>query len=234
MVDGFSCILIKGIHQFNPQNLKSFFNNNKEPKAKKKKKKKSRKAPPPTHTHPLKQSTRNLSLGYTEIEKKRTALGQYLFCVICNWAVWNFDLCYLISSHLISSQSLNLGGHRGTTNDVATIPFHPSLPPVAVRESPNPVRAHESFFSLVTSFIFGTYKEDLCQLFLWKIKTPNLSKFHELRLSNWYIFRIIIYIIFAVKTPILKEYPYLPFISKSLLWQNNSGMMPFDVTESLT
>ena len=31
------------------------------------------------------------------------------------------------SSHLISSQSLNLGGRRGTTDDVATISFHPSL-----------------------------------------------------------------------------------------------------------
>ena len=29
--------------------------------------------------------------------------------------------------HHISSQSLNLGGRRGTTDDVATIPFHPSL-----------------------------------------------------------------------------------------------------------
>ena len=36
---------------------------------------------------PLKQSARNLSLGYTEIEKWMRALGQDLFCVICNWAV---------------------------------------------------------------------------------------------------------------------------------------------------
>ena len=28
------------------------------------------------------------------MEKRRTALGQDFFCVICNWAVWNFDLCY--------------------------------------------------------------------------------------------------------------------------------------------
>ena len=30
----------------------------------------------------LKQSTRNLCLGYTETEKRRRALGQFLFCVI--------------------------------------------------------------------------------------------------------------------------------------------------------
>ena len=30
-------------------------------------------------------------------------------------------------SNLISSQSLNLGGRRGTTDDAATTPFHPSL-----------------------------------------------------------------------------------------------------------
>ena len=47
----------------------------------------------PESPPPLKQSTRNLSLGYTEIEKSRRALGQDLFCVIWNWAVRNFDLC---------------------------------------------------------------------------------------------------------------------------------------------
>ena len=40
-------------------------------------------------------------------------------------------------SHL-SSQSLNLGGRRGTTDDVATILFYPSLSSAALRESPNP------------------------------------------------------------------------------------------------
>ena len=40
------------------------------------------------------------------------------------------------SSHLISSQSLNLGGCWGTTDDVATIPFHPSLSSAGLRESP--------------------------------------------------------------------------------------------------
>ena len=39
----------------------------------------------------------------------------------------------------ISSQSLKLGGRRGTTDDVATIPFHLSLSSAALRESPNPI-----------------------------------------------------------------------------------------------
>ena len=36
---------------------------------------------------PLKQSTRNLSLGYTEIGKKEKGAGARSFFVICNWAV---------------------------------------------------------------------------------------------------------------------------------------------------
>ena len=42
----------------------------------------------------------------------------------------------------ISSQSLNLGGHWGTPDDIATIPFHPSLSSAALRESPNPIPIH--------------------------------------------------------------------------------------------
>ena len=160
MVDGFSCILdfpkfsgggppdppYKGNSSVKPS--KSFFNNNKHPKAKKKKKKKvknnnnNNKKKEPESPPPFKQSTRNLSLGYTEIEKRRRALGQYLFCVICNWAVWNFDLCYLIST-----QSFNLGGHQGTADDVATIPFYPSLSSAARRESPNPIPVHSLMLS---------------------------------------------------------------------------------------
>ena len=152
MVYGFSCILdfpkfsgggppeilIKGINQLNPQNLSSTITNSQ--------KQKKKKAGKPESPPPLKQSTRNLSLGYTETEKRRRALGQYLFCVICNWAVWNFDLYYLISS-----QSLNLGGHRGTTVDIATIPFHPSLSSAALRESPNPIPVHSLMLS---SYLF--------------------------------------------------------------------------------
>ena len=51
---------------------KSFFNNNSGQRQKKKKKKAGKPSP-------IKQSTRNLSLGYTEIEKRRSALGQDLF-----------------------------------------------------------------------------------------------------------------------------------------------------------
>ena len=49
--------------------------------------------------------------------------------------------------HLISSQSLNLGGHRGTTDDIAAIPFHPSPSSAALRESPNSIPVHSLMLS---------------------------------------------------------------------------------------
>ena len=51
------------------------------------------------------------------------------------------------SSHLSPSQSLHLGGRRGTTDDVATISFHPSLSSAALRESPNPIPVHSLMLS---------------------------------------------------------------------------------------
>ena len=50
-------------------------------------------------------------------------------------------------NHLNSSQSLNLGGLRGTTDDVAIIPFYPSLSSSALRESPNPIPVHSLMLS---------------------------------------------------------------------------------------
>ena len=50
-------------------------------------------------------------------------------------------------SSLISSHSLNLGGRRGSTDDVAKIPFHPSLSSAALRESPNPIPIHSLMLS---------------------------------------------------------------------------------------
>ena len=48
---------------------------------------------------------------------------------------------------IITSQSLNLGGRRGTTDDVATLPFHPSLSSAALRESPNPIPVNSLMLS---------------------------------------------------------------------------------------
>ena len=56
------------------------------------------------------------------------------------------DRIHLVT-HLISSQSFNLGGRWGTTDDVATIPFHPSLSSAALRESPNPIPVHSLMLS---------------------------------------------------------------------------------------
>ena len=53
----------------------------------------------------------------------------------------------IYTSHRVSSQSLNLEGRRGTTDDVTTIPFHPSLSSAALRESPNPIPVHSLMLS---------------------------------------------------------------------------------------
>ena len=55
---------------------------------------------------------------------------------------------------LISSQSLNLGGRRGTTDDVATIPFYPSLSSAALMEFPNPIPVHSLMLSSHLFFCF--------------------------------------------------------------------------------
>ena len=57
----------------------------------------------------------------------------------------------LNKAHLISSQSFILGGRRGTTDDIATIPFHPSLSFVVLKESPNPIYVH---FLILSSHLF--------------------------------------------------------------------------------
>ena len=50
--------------------------------------------------------------------------------------------------HFISSyQSPNLGGRRGTTNDVVAINFHPSLSSAALRESSNSIPIHSLMLS---------------------------------------------------------------------------------------
>ena len=83
-----------------------------------------------------------------------------------SWPGWLFRVCghrtkelvYTIDSLMLCafgsagrlsliSQSLNLGGRRGTTDDAATIPFHPSLSSAALRESPNPIPVHSLMLS---------------------------------------------------------------------------------------
>ena len=59
--------------------------------------------------------------------------------------------------HLISSQSLKLGGRRGTTDDVATIPFHPSLSSAALRISPSPFPSIPWCCRSVSSSVFLSF-----------------------------------------------------------------------------
>ena len=63
-----------------------------------------------------------------------------------NFSIYRF-LWHFFENHLISSQSLNLGGRRGTTDDIATIAFHPSLSSAALRESPSPIPVHSLMLS---------------------------------------------------------------------------------------
>ena len=79
----------------------------------------------------------------------RAQPAKYQISKICDAALT--ENRHLISSHLISSQSLNLDGHRGTTDNVATIPFHLSLSSAALRESPNSNIVHPLIFS---SYLF--------------------------------------------------------------------------------
>ena len=71
-------------------------------------------------------------------------------------------------NHLISSQSLNLAVRRGTTDDVATIPFHPSLSSAAFRESPNPIPIHS--LMLVSHLFFLSFL--LLSLSLAELSSP--------------------------------------------------------------
>ena len=68
-----------------------------------------------------------------------------------------FSTICLYGCHLISSQSLNLGGRRVTTDDVATIPFHPSLSSAALWESPIPIYVYSLMLSSVSSSVFLSF-----------------------------------------------------------------------------
>ena len=65
--------------------------------------------------------------------------------------IWLFCIKTMGKIHLISSQSLNLGGRQRTTDDVATIPFYPSLSSAALREPPNSIHGHSLMLS---SYLF--------------------------------------------------------------------------------
>ena len=60
---------------------------------------------------------------------------------------WKWRRMFPNSFRPTSPQSLNLGGRRDTADDVATIPFHPSLSFAALRESQNPIPVHSLMLS---------------------------------------------------------------------------------------
>ena len=87
----------------------------------------------------------------------------------------------ITSDHLISSQSLNLGGRRGTTDDIATIPFHPSLSSDALRESPNPIPVHSLMLS---SYIFFFLPLLLARHTIWVSFSLPLLGHHAFQLHS--------------------------------------------------
>ena len=59
--------------------------------------------------------------------------------------------------HLISSQSLNLGSRRGTTDDVATIPSHPSLSPLPSGNLQTPFQSIPWCYHPISSSVFLSF-----------------------------------------------------------------------------
>ena len=126
-------------------------------------------------------------------------MDSLLIHVTCLQAVYR-RLRYTTSVHLISSQSLNLG-RRGTTDDVATIPFHPSLSSAALRESPYipfpsipwsylPISSSAFLFFLLLSLSFVELSSP-CQRILrcghtiWvSVSLPWLGDHHALHLHS--------------------------------------------------
>ena len=76
-----------------------------------------------------------------------------------NWSSWDSNLVAIFLAYCppLISQSLNLGGRRGSTDDVATIPFHPSRSSAALRESPNSIPVHSLMLSSHPSSVFLSF-----------------------------------------------------------------------------
>ena len=71
--------------------------------------------------------------------------GAKLFFFGGGFGILSNHMSVRVSSHLISVP--HLGGRRGTTDDVATIPFHHSLSSAALRESLNPIYVYSLMLS---------------------------------------------------------------------------------------
>ena len=86
---------------------------------------------------------------------------------------YHFMVCACICTivfHLISSQSLNLGGRRGTTDDIATIPFHPSLSSAATGNLQSPFPSIPWCYLPISSSVFLSFL--LLSLSLAELSSP--------------------------------------------------------------
>ena len=103
-------------------------------------------------------------------------------------------------STLISSQSLNLRGRRGITDDVATIPFHPSLSSAAHRNLQTPFPSIPwcylpiSYSVFLSSLLLSLTLAELsspcqrslrCGHTIWvSVSLPWLGDYHALQLHS--------------------------------------------------
>ena len=114
-----------------------------------------------------------------------------MFTCQCKIRVFLYCVCHGPVANLISSPSLNHGGSRGTTDDVATIPFHPSLSSAALRESSNSMSIYSVFFSVLLLSLSPAELFSQCQRILrcghtvWvSVPLPWLGNHHVLRLHS--------------------------------------------------
>ena len=93
-----------------------------------------------------------------------------------------------LADHLISSsQSLNLGGSRGTTDHIATLPLHPSLSSAALRESPNSIPVHSLRLSSQLFFCLPLLGFNSLMLFFYVSKlTFKKMTFDQMRIGEFY------------------------------------------------
>ena len=116
-----------------------------------------------------------------------SSMGAQSFCLFCYEAAlllllssiimscyhWNYVVHCLYARtcvYLKSSQFLNLYGRRGTTNDVATMPFHLNQSSTTIRESLSPytvlIKVPHCKFVIIKCSSFR-YSNQLLLLALW-------------------------------------------------------------------
>ena len=93
----------------------------------------------------------NLWMGMGLAEASRDLGFQSNYIVESHVHLWSLVTA---SPHLIS-QFLNIDGRRGTTDDIAAVPFHLCLSSAAARESPDSIPVH--FYVIFPSLLLSSF-----------------------------------------------------------------------------